>query len=487
MELGETGRFQLFRVSGGWGATPLSYVHRALHESVVSEGLCLLVSTGRQAKKQKLQQEQKFNSRVKWLVILLLIVAAAVLYYFFFSQIDTSNSSASKQNTPPSQQKNRNTPKEQPEEGKKHKKNQGNKPGGKSSGKPADGKAAGGKAAGGKAAGGKAAGGKAAGGKAAGGKAAGGKAAGGKAAGGKAAGGKEEIKSKGKNGGRSKEEVREKKGSASDPLKNIDKLKNRVLRQPIAAGDIDRPYILDLITADNLLVDENYSEALESFNAILKLFPQSPRAQFGKGITLSYMAEIKKSNKLMDTAINFFRMAALESAVAVDAVRVPALVAMADKAQLRGDIKLAIRGMEKLVGLKPKNEMYSNQLGALYLTEGNMKKAKAHFKKCVKKFEGNHFASSQLGSILFAEKRYEEALPLLMEGIRQDADLKVDGRFYNYAGEALTRLNRSEEVRVHFVYVVLSVMLHTHYPPGSGGASTHLHGVSTCWGCWGLR
>lgn len=230
-------------------------------------------------------------------------------------------------------------------------------------------------------------------------------------------------------------------------LEQVKRLNQRVLHQPIPGSDPDRPHALDIITGDNLLADGKYQEALERFNAILSQFPQSPRAQLGKGLTLSRMAREKRSNKLMDTAIEFFRKVGVESIISSDAIKVAALVPMVDYAQERGQIKLAIQGMEKLVELRDEEMVYANQLGVLYLKQGNTKKAKAQFKKSVDNFEENHFAKAQLGSILHLERHYEQALPLMMDGIRLDKDVRRSGYIYNYAGDALNRLNRSQEVR----------------------------------------
>ena len=224
-----------------------------------------------------------------------------------------------------------------------------------------------------------------------------------------------------------------------------EKLKYRVLRQPIPVSDPDRPHMMEILTADNLLIDGKYQDALDRFNAILSTFPQSARAQFGKGITLSHMAKEKRSNKLLDSAIDFFRMVGLQSITAGDSIRLPALVAMVDKAQERGKIQLAVRGMEKLVELRSDDMTFANKLGMLYLSQGNARKAKTQFKKSIDKFEDNHFGRAQLGSILYSEKQYEQALPLIMGGIRNDQDIRKSGRFYNYAGDTLKRLNRSEE------------------------------------------
>lgn len=194
-------------------------------------------------------------------------------------------------------------------------------------------------------------------------------------------------------------------------------------------------------------MDGKYQDALDRFNAILSQFPQSPRAQLGKGLTLVRMAKEKRSNKLMDTAIEFFRKAGLESILSNDAIRLSALLGMVDHARDRGNLKLAVEGTEKLVELYDDNPVYANQLGMLYLGLGSTKKAKEQFTKCVEKFDSNHFAKAQLGYILYLEKLYDPALPLILDGIRRNEEVRKNGNFYNYAGDALTRLNRSDEVR----------------------------------------
>ena len=84
-----------------------------------------------------------------------------------------------------------------------------------------------------------------------------------------------------------------------------------LLKRPIPPSDSDRPYIIEILTATTLLEDKKYWEALERFNSILKTFKQSPRALYGKAVTLYYMAMEKRSNELLDTSIDF--LAKLES------------------------------------------------------------------------------------------------------------------------------------------------------------------------------
>ena len=79
------------------------------------------------------------------------------------------------------------------------------------------------------------------------------------------------------------------------------------VRRPVARDDADRPYIIEILNGDNLLLEERYSEALEKFNEVLKMFPQSPRGLYGKGESLVGLANQKSSNKLMDMAVEFYQ------------------------------------------------------------------------------------------------------------------------------------------------------------------------------------
>lgn len=231
-------------------------------------------------------------------------------------------------------------------------------------------------------------------------------------------------------------------------LKNerIEPVDLRILRRPYSPDDPDRPHLVDLLSGDNLLLEGKYTLAMEKFNEVLKQFPQSTRALYGKGIALRHMAREKRSNKLLDTAVDFLYKAGMEEYSGNKEVRIEALYELASTAHERGKTQLAIRALEKLVEYKSDDADAGNRLGMGYLSVGNYRKAKTQFKKVLEQFPDDHFAKAQLGFILYSEKKYEEALPQLMEGIREDEAIKNNPKFYLYAGDALTRLNRSDEV-----------------------------------------
>ena len=227
----------------------------------------------------------------------------------------------------------------------------------------------------------------------------------------------------------------------------IEPIDLRVLRRPYSPDDPDRPHLVDLLSGDNLILEGKYTLAMEKFNEVLKHFPQSTRALYGKGVALRHMAREKRSNKLLDTAVDFFYKAGMESFMGSEDVRIEALYELADTAHERGKTQLAIRALEKVVEYKKDDVDAMNRLGMGYMFSGNYRKAKTQFKKALEQFPNDHFAKAQLGFILYSEKKYEEALPKLMEGIREDEAIKKNPKFYIYAGETLTRLNRSDEVK----------------------------------------
>ena len=221
-----------------------------------------------------------------------------------------------------------------------------------------------------------------------------------------------------------------------------------LLKRPIPPSDSDRPYIIEILTATTLLEDKKYWEALERFNSILKTFKQSPRALYGKAVTLYYMAMEKRSNELLDTSIDFFYQVGIESFLTPEDIRISALLQLSDLARKHAKPQLSVKALEKLCSIKSDNSSYANMLGVSYLVAGNSRKAKAQFKKVLKKFPDNYYAKAHIGFVLYSDKQFEEALPLLLEGLRNDPDIKTNPRFYLYAGESLTRLNRSDEVSV---------------------------------------
>ena len=169
---------------------------------------------------------------------------------------------------------------------------------------------------------------------------------------------------------------------------------------------------------------------------------------YGKGLTLELQGKEKKSNKLTDMAIDFMSKVGFESFLAPEEFKESALLKVAELAQARGKHTTLTRALERLCELFPSDEWYANKLGVAYVNSQNMKKAKAHFQKVRKMFPDNYFAAAHLGVVLMMENKHEKAVPLLLEGLKHDEEIKSNPKFYLYAGTCLTVLGKSEVVRL---------------------------------------
>lgn len=226
----------------------------------------------------------------------------------------------------------------------------------------------------------------------------------------------------------------------------VDDRDTPLLQRPIPPGDPDRPYIIEFLAGEKFTRNGRYNEALERYNDVLKRFPQSPRAMYGKGLTLELQAKEKKSNKLTDMAIDFMSKVGFESFLAPEAFKESALLKVAELAQARGKYPLLVRTLERLYEMFPTDQWYANKLGVAYVNEQNTKKAKAHFQKVRRAFPEDYFAAAHLGLVLMSEGKHEKAVPLLLEGLQYDEEIKSNPKFYLYAGASLTALGNIEEV-----------------------------------------
>ena len=167
---------------------------------------------------------------------------------------------------------------------------------------------------------------------------------------------------------------------------------------------------------------------------------------YGKGLTLELQGKEKKSNKLTDMAIDFMSKVGFESFLAPMEFKESALLKLAEMAQARGKHSLLVRALEKLCELFPSDQWYANKLGVAYVNNQNAKKAKAHFQKVRRAFPENYFATAHLGLVLMMEGKHEKAVPLLLEGLQHDQEIKSNPKFYLYAGASLTALGNINEV-----------------------------------------
>ena len=219
----------------------------------------------------------------------------------------------------------------------------------------------------------------------------------------------------------------------------------RALHYPIKPSDADRPYMMDLLNGDKFLVDGEYSKALETFNGVLKRLGQSPRALLGKAMALENIAEKRKNSKVLDNAIEFYRKVGVESFLAPEEIKEYALIRLVGCAQKSRKHEIVIDALERLFEIDPKNDGYAVQLGLAYIKSNRLLEAKEQFLNITAQWPDNTFAIANLGYLYYVEKDYSSAVPLLLLGLENE-HVKMNHMFYEYAGEALSKLDRKDEV-----------------------------------------
>lgn len=264
-------------------------------------------------------------------------------------------------------------------------------------------------------------------------------------------------KQKQKNGKKDSNKKVEKEGKKEEPknrgrktpyvdLENVDLTGVPVLQWPIPPADPDRPFIIEILTGEKAIRRKKYKQALQEFEGILTRFPQSPRGMFGKAETLCTFAEYKRSNKYLDLCIDAYWNVGIENILTSGNVRREALLRLADRATFRGKLQTSLRAWGELVRYFPEERHYARQVALSYLTANRNDKALEHFKAIIAKWPDDAFSKAHTGLILKLEGKLEEALPLLLEGLRNDEDVRKMAKFYHHSGECLTQLGRHEEV-----------------------------------------
>ena len=234
-------------------------------------------------------------------------------------------------------------------------------------------------------------------------------------------------------------------------IDNVDLTNIPALQWPIPPADADRPFIIEILTGEKAIRRKKYKQALQEFETILSRFPQSPRGMFGKAETMCAFAEYKRSNKYLDLCIDAYWNVGVENILASSDLRREALLRLADRATFRGKMQTSLRAWEELSRHFPEERYYAKQVAMSYLTANKNDKALEHFKIVVNKWPDDTFSKAHMGLILKLNNRLEEALPLLLDGLRNDDHIQKLAKFYHHCGECLTQLARHEEV-ILFVY-----------------------------------
>jgi tetratricopeptide (TPR) repeat protein len=130
--------------------------------------------------------------------------------------------------------------------------------------------------------------------------------------------------------------------------------------------------------------------------------------------------------------------------------RVEELRADITAAQARGDLASAVRGYEEILRIAPRLGPAYNNLGALYVRQGNYQKAAEVLERGLKVDPNMTSAAALLGVSLYELGRYAEARPRLEEATRAnpaDTDMEL------FLANDLTKVGDFEAAVEHFQHV----------------------------------
>ncbi|KAL4217936.1 hypothetical protein ACF0H5_022675 [Mactra antiquata] len=235
------------------------------------------------------------------------------------------------------------------------------------------------------------------------------------------------------------------KKSNNDEKESDDKkMKKKDYKKSSITNKADFKLRKQLDEADDLLQQRNVDGAIRLYDDVLRENSKSPRALFGKGMSLDILAEQKRSNQLLGEAISSMDAALRAPNVPAELLRIIS-EKLAERQTFRGWNHKAAQTWKYMSDKYPDNVDYKRKLTVSYLTMGDNVMAREILKNILDKNPKDGFSLVHLGFILkTVDLNYEEGSRLLQEGIDTQEHGTVDGRFYYHLGDAYMRINRTD-------------------------------------------
>ncbi|CAG9828777.1 unnamed protein product [Diabrotica balteata] len=192
-------------------------------------------------------------------------------------------------------------------------------------------------------------------------------------------------------------------------------------------------------------IKNNTSHALALFDKILQKSPSSPRALYGKALTLDLLADQRRSNEILEKALQLYITLLKTDSVPV-ALFLEASERCINRMRFLGQYRNAIQIHKLIIDKFPNTPQHLNNLAVTYLTINRIEEARSVLKEVLAKWPNNGFALVHYGFILkTTDNALEKAVRYLKKGINTKDEGVIDGRFYFHLGDALVRLGRREE------------------------------------------
>ncbi|XP_038622404.1 aspartyl/asparaginyl beta-hydroxylase isoform X2 [Tachyglossus aculeatus] len=214
-------------------------------------------------------------------------------------------------------------------------------------------------------------------------------------------------------------------------------------KKPKLLNKFDKTIKAELDAAEKLRKKGKVEEAVASYEELVRKYPQSPRARYGKAQCEDDLAEKKRSNEILKRAIETYGEVPNLPNVPTDLVKL-SLKRLSDRQQFLGHMRRSIVTLQRLVQLFPNDTSFKNDLGVGYLLVGDNDNAKKVYEEVLSLTPNDGFAKVHYGFILKAENKIAESIPYLKEGLESGDPGTDDGRFYFHLGDAMQRVGNKE-------------------------------------------
>ncbi|XP_058300586.1 aspartyl/asparaginyl beta-hydroxylase isoform X3 [Hylobates moloch] len=233
--------------------------------------------------------------------------------------------------------------------------------------------------------------------------------------------------------------VEETNRKADDPEQKA-KVKKK---KPKLLNKFDKTIKAELDAAEKLRKRGKIEEAVNAFKELVRKYPQSPRARYGKAQCEDDLAEKRRSNEVLRGAIKTYQEVASLPDVPADLLKL-SLKRRSDRQQFLGHMRGSLLTLQRLVQLFPNDTSLKNDLGVGYLLIGDNDNAKKVYEEVLSVTPNDGFAKVHYGFILKAQNKIAESIPYLKEGIESGDPGTDDGRFYFHLGDAMQRVGNKE-------------------------------------------
>ncbi|XP_042521798.1 aspartyl/asparaginyl beta-hydroxylase isoform X2 [Dipodomys spectabilis] len=214
-------------------------------------------------------------------------------------------------------------------------------------------------------------------------------------------------------------------------------------KKPKLLNKFDKTIKPALDAAEKLRKRGKIEEAVTAFEELIRKYPHSPRARYGKAQCEDDLAEKRRSNEILRRAIETYQEVASLPDVPADLVKL-SLKRRSERQQFLGHMRGSLLTLQRLVQLFPMDISLKNDLGVGYLLMGDNANAKKVYEEVLNLTPNDGFAKVHYGFILKAQNKIAESIPYLKEGIESGEPGTDDGRFYFHLGDAMQRVGNKE-------------------------------------------